>query len=383
MNRIPYFLRWLAGGLVAVAVLTALFALKGEGQPNPLPTLDPASPTPSTPAAPVVGNLLVQVTDDSLRTVASVLLSRDGTTLRGVTMDPHLVCDFGQLGLQTLSSAGPIVPLPAMQETVQRSTDMRVDGVLTLQRLAFAGLIDSVGGVTVTVDRPMQVSPDPANPTWVGSGSQVLAGVVAADYALYRGPREAEAARVSRFSTVLSAVLSALPRDTGSTSSVISALGSTARSTVPTDAVSQFLVGLNTDDLWRSAQWTALPTALSVLEQDAASTWLRVDVLAVADLAREVGLAPREGPLRVVVDGGSAAQRLTVRDLLRENGYVFIDGGGNDAAMTAITIDQSLTSFGTREFVLVLGLRVTGVATVADVGFGDIELTIGSTAEGL
>lgn len=378
MTRVPPFLRWLAGGLTAVAVLTAAFALKGDGQPVPLPTESSpmATPTSTTPPFPDLERLLIQVTDDELRTVGTAILVRDGDALAAVTLDPQVVVDFGQVGLQTLRDAGPIVPLPVMQDAIQRNTGIRIDGVFTLQRLALAGLVDSVGGVTIEAPRPLQVGPDPSNPEWVTSGRQVLSGAVAADYALYRGPREREETRTARFTDVLSAVMSALPRDTGSAKDVIAALGSTSRTTAPTPVLAEYLVDLNAVGAWSGITVVPLPTAPSQLERAPGSTWLRLDLAATSAVVDAFGELPNTDPLRVVVVGGTPAARLELRDRLRESGHVFIDGGGTAATVTTVTLDAALPTFPTRDFVLKLGLDVTVPATSEPGLFGDVLVTL-------
>lgn len=378
MTRVPPFLRWLAGGLTAVAALTVVFALKGDGQPVPLPAESSpvATPTATSTPLPDLERLLVQVTDDELRTVGTAVLVRDGDVLTAVTLDPQVVVDFGQVGLQTLRDAGPIVPLTVMQDALARNTGIRIDGVFTLQRLALAGLVDSVGGVTIDAPRPLQVGPDPSNPEWVTGGRQVLPGAVAADYALYRGPREREEARTARFADVLIAVMSALPRDTGSAKDVIAALGSTSRTTAPTPVLAEFLVDLNAEGAWKGVTVVPLPTVPSQLERAPGSTWLRLDLAGTSEVVGAFGGLPNAEPLRVVVVGGTPAERLELRDRLRESGQVFIDGGGTAAAATTVTLDAALPTFPTRDFVVKMGLDVTEPATSEPGLFGDVLVTL-------
>jgi hypothetical protein len=334
-------LRWLAGSLAAVAVLTAAFAVKGDGQPAPAPSQSTSSPQPP------IEHLLVQVSDDQGRIIDNAIVTFTGSAVEVVTIDSMLACDFGQVGLQTVNAAGPIVAMSDMQRTIELNTGLRIDATISLQRMALAGMVDAVGGITVDTE----------------AGRRLLPGALAAEYAVIRSPLEPESARMARFTAVLAAVMSALPRDVQEATDVISALGSTAHSTVPTATVAQFLVTIS--DKWRQAKIATVP----VVPSDLGPQWQRLDV----DNALPQTID--SSSIRVVVQGGLAAQRLTIRDALREWGAVFIDGG-NEGALTTVTLDASLSSFATRDFVQALDLDVTTPATSVPNLFGDVLVTL-------
>ena len=78
MNRIPSFLKWLISSILAVALLTGIFFLRGDGQAAPLPAELTASPTASPSASATadpatdINNLMIALIDSEQKIAPSL-----------------------------------------------------------------------------------------------------------------------------------------------------------------------------------------------------------------------------------------------------------------------------------------------------------------------
>jgi hypothetical protein len=92
VNRIPSFLKWLMSSTLAVALLTGVFVLRGDGQAAPLPAEITASPDVSSTSDPAtdINNLLIALIDSQQKIVSVTVLkqSSDGTKFSIVNVDP-------------------------------------------------------------------------------------------------------------------------------------------------------------------------------------------------------------------------------------------------------------------------------------------------------
>ena len=161
MHRLPWFLRWLAASLAAVAVLTFAFVLKGSGQPEPLPSGIVATPTSSANPASAISNLLVVLTDDAGAVTGAAVLSRQESGLHVVTINPNVAIDLGDSGVTSLATLVGQPSPGVVQAGVIQATGWQIDATIVMARLAFAGLIDLVGGIDVVSDRELLVG-DPS-----------------------------------------------------------------------------------------------------------------------------------------------------------------------------------------------------------------------------
>ena len=82
MNRIPSFLKWLISSTLAIALLTGVFVIRGDGQAAPLPAELTASPTATSTAEPAtdINNLMIALIDSEQKIVSVTVLrqSSDG-----------------------------------------------------------------------------------------------------------------------------------------------------------------------------------------------------------------------------------------------------------------------------------------------------------------
>ena len=91
-------------------------------------------------------------------------------------------------------------------------------------------------------------------------GSAVLAGGDAAGYAMVKSQFETTDEFMSRTNQVLRAVFENQQGDEARVDEVLSALGSLAKSNVPTQSIARLIVELRTSNLWSSANISRVPS---------------------------------------------------------------------------------------------------------------------------
>lgn len=276
-------------GLVLVGIAVAVVARR---DPNVIPAPVPP-PLPSPTAGQEPESLLIQIRDDTLNAgqaavvgvrwlpessapadasgTASESASPAGsssptgarTESSTLTLPSVTTLDVAAAGPITVGGSGVLSQGDAVQLT-SAQTGVRIDGALTLDRLAFAGLIDNAGPVTIQVARNTTIpNTDPEAP---GSGSRILLagthvmdGQTAAAYALADVPGEPVADRGARFLAVWSATLQALPAEPERIRQVLTSLGALARSNVSADEVAVVLAGERASILDGTARTGSLP----------------------------------------------------------------------------------------------------------------------------
>lgn len=264
MNRIPSFLKWLISSILAVALLTGIFALRGDGQAAPLPVELTASPTASSTAEPAtdINNLMIALIDSEQKIVSVTVLrqSSDGTKFAIVNIDPAtLIVPPGQ-GFVPISDAGLQGSFDGVDQAISGALGIPIDGSMYLQRLALAGLVDGVGGVTVNSENLHRVSESGEAADYVRPGSALLAGGPAAGYAMLKSEFETTDQFMARTNQVLRAVLENQQGDQARVDEVLSALGSLAKSNVPTPSIARLIVELRAENLWPSANISRVPS---------------------------------------------------------------------------------------------------------------------------
>jgi len=264
VSRIPPFLKWLASSIIAIGILTGLFVLRGEGQAAPLPADITAAPKPSQdiaePAADI-DNLMVVLIDSKQRIVSVSILrqSEAGDKLAVVNVDPQtLIVPPGQ-GFVPISDAGLQGSFDGVDKAISGALGIPIDGSIYLQRLALAGLIDGVGGISIESDNLYRVSEDGEPAQYVRLGNALLSGTDAAGYAMVKSKFETTDEFMLRTNQVLRAVFENLQGDDARVSEILSALGSLAKSNVPTMSIAKLLVELRSENLWPSANISRIP----------------------------------------------------------------------------------------------------------------------------
>ena len=317
-----------AGHVAAVFLVWAVFGRPRDNyQPAPTPTASATGPVQPT--------LLWLVQDKDGIAVSDALLSVGGSVKRAnvITIPSNVVVDVATGGTLPF---GQIARLPDANGPANALSDaigVNVDGTFAMNTLAFSGLVDAVGGVTADVDVDVIVTAaDGTQTVLVPAGKAiVLQGPQAAAYATYLAPGEPEEARMARFTQVLRLTVAKLPSDVTKVESIISGLGASARSTVPTAVLAAFLVKLQSDVLVDNAAYKNLP--VKPIDSGGSISAYGIDQVAAAAMVQELlpDAARKPGPnskVRVLVQNGVGTPGLNAaaRQKIVDAGFTFVNG---------------------------------------------------------
>jgi hypothetical protein len=323
---------WIALAVVGVALLgwVVVSLVGSDGTAQPEPTATPTAPAEQQ-------TLLIQVRNDADLGADNLVAGVGGGLPAAQLLVPsRLIVDVPGAGQQTLGQSARLLDRSASQDALSDLLALRIDGTLSLSRLALAGMVDYVGGITVTVDVPItQVDEATGVETVVvPAGTQKLNGTQAATYALAWLPQEPEANRLARYSAVMTQTIAQLPDDAVSVEQMLTSLGGSARTTTTTTAVADFLLQMRAGILAGGQLVRVLPT--TDIEAAADLAVVRVDLVAaqetIASLLPQAMLDQTETAPRVLVQNGVGTPGLgaTARDRLVGAGMVFINGGNAD-----------------------------------------------------
>ena len=377
MNRIPVFIKWLVGTVLALTVLTGAFFVRGQQQPDQV-DLIPQSGNSE------LNSLLIQLANDEKETLGLALLVKEKNSgLKVFNISPRVAVAFGEAGVMTAAQAGTQVPPDVIANGLSSAIGIKIDGTLTLQRLALAGLVDSLGGIEVNPQAGLLVSSLDQDALYVAPGRQKLDGQYAAGYALTKQFIEDDASQFVRINEVLRAVFNNIPIDDSQLDETLAALGSLARSDVSTTEISEFFVSLNQLNMWPAANYLTVITDSSELELMPDSDWLRVrqpdNWNLVARTAPKSVLIYRQNTLRVEVSSESPIDRLVVADELAQLGLEFIDGGYVETPeVTSIRIGAGTNMALIEELRNRLGLQDVPIEWDFELGeYSDAKVVIG------
>ncbi len=336
----------LAGILIVVAIL-----VRALPAPEVVPTPDD-SPALET----VESTALIAARDDTGAIAGAVLLGAHNVNPTGswVDLQPGLSMDIAESGTVTLAMEGGWRP-ETIAEQVGMQLGVWVDTVLVMDRLAFAGLVDSVGGVSVDVPRRIvAIDPSTGQRTVVARpGLRHMFGPTAARYALTLTPNETQLERMERFHQVLEHVILQLPGNPDRVRSILGSLGALARTLGSFDEIARILLQYQTAAAARGESEDVLPARFVAtvrptpsgesaggrspqsLLPDAYYAIYRTDPVEVARLMRqqfrlalripgENGALPR---VRVLAAGVPNDVVASVRDSLFGAGFSFVWGG--------------------------------------------------------
>ena len=303
--------------VAASAGIGVLLTNSAEDEPTPVPQPSPtATVLPENP-----GTVLLQLKNDEGKAVVNLLLGGDPAEHAGssLSLPPGLLIPTPNvLPLQATPGSADTL---AAKNGVSTLLLVRIDATLTLDRLALAGLVESVNGITVDL----------------GLGSVTLDGVTAADYATQLRSGESEADLQARAREVLVQALRGLPSTDETMRQLLASLGSLARSTATNDELIPLLAQIRVDALSGNLIRANLPVTV-------VSTGVTNSVVVNAPVARELidqmfptdSLTTGQTPLpRVVLEaaGASAGYALKIRRQLTESGVAVIDGGVSETAL--------------------------------------------------
>jgi hypothetical protein len=299
--------------VVVVASAAIGILLTRTSQEEPLPVPKPSPTATALPDRP--GTVLLQLKDSAGKAVVNLLLGGEPAEHAGssLTLPPGLLIPTP--GVMPLESTPESADTLAAKNGVSTLLLVRVDATLTLDRLALAGLVESVHGITIDA----------------GLGTLTLDGVSAADYATSLKPGEDESVRQERARAVIIQALRGLPETDESMRQLLASLGSLARTTATNDELVPLLTQIHADALSGNMLKGDLPVTVvtsgstdSVVVDDAAARAM-IERLFPTDV-----LTTGETPLpRVVLEsaGASAGYLLKTRRDLTDSGIAVIDGG--------------------------------------------------------
>lgn len=230
--------------LVAVAVLVRSSSTQPESNPTP-------SPTNSLPGTPDQSTMLVAVRDENSLITDSVVHGAvpkpDAYPIGSwLSLQPGLAIAVNEKGSVSLSQRGPFAPNDVAND-VANELGFDVDGAFILDRLAFAALVDSVGGVTVNSPVPIVVVDTNGQTTvLVKAGKRKLFGPAAAQYVITLNPHEEQSGRMARFNEVWAQVLLKLPGNIDRVRGIVGSLGSLSRLSMPAEDVAEALLDAQT-----------------------------------------------------------------------------------------------------------------------------------------
>lgn len=276
--------------------------------------------------------LLFSLRADDGTAAASVLLASDAATHRGaeVLVPGRVIADVPGYGshpfaqVLTLPGSGKLA-----RATLADLMGITVDGFWTLDRTSFTRLVDSVGGVTVTVDKQVvRRTAGGGGQVIVPAGRQHLGGAAAWAYATYVADGEDPTAQLPRTQTVLDGVLSRLPRDVAGVGRVVGPLrGATDRST---EQLADLMLGLAAAARGSELSYTQLPVV--DVDTGGAQVTYRIDApkvrqLVKTSLAGSAVAASTGDGRRVLVENavGTPGLGASVRDRVVKAGYRFVE----------------------------------------------------------
>ncbi len=150
--------------------------------------------------------------------------------------------------------ATPIIPdTLAAKTSTEAAFDLALDGTWTLDVLAFAGLIDAVGGVFVDLPQAVRLTnPQAETAIILPAGRQRLSGIAAAEYVTTDVGSDFPVDQLQRFRDVWIAVLARLPDSPERLRQILTSLGFLARTTASVETLLEVLESGRTAVLDRS-----------------------------------------------------------------------------------------------------------------------------------
>jgi len=326
-------------GSLALVVVCILIAVLVRTRPAPSPGPEP-SPSNSTTVTQTT--IFTAVRDDADAIAAAMVLGTDSTPLTGswLSLQPGLGVDVEASGTVTLADIGPR-PVPASTGLVSNQLGVAIQGGWVMDRLAFAAMVDAVGGVTLDLAEPIvRLNPDGTKTVLAKAGNRRVFGPAAAEYAIVLGPREPQTDRMARFDQVWGKVIRQLPGNVDRVRSIVGSLGSSSRISVSPDYIANSLLDYQTALAEKAATAASLPVTGqdtgpdAILTQDPQPAFSDVSDLFGPSLpvVGENGALPR---IRMISEGISSASFVAAKEAVVNSGNTFVWGGQRPRSTTS------------------------------------------------
>jgi len=353
--------------VLAVAVILALGGLwlwsnlssAPAPQPGPNPTVSPtASPSPSPTADPKVPEtLLWQVRNDDFVAIDNLLIGAPTNSSQTalIYVPGGLLVDAGAAGEMTLARTALLSDTLASPSALSGLVGVRVSGAFVLERLAFAGLVDAVGGVWVKTSY----------------GRAHLNGPAAANYVLNFPSGSTEMDGIERFSGVMHSIFMRLPADVEQMRQLVTSLGVSARGTIPNADIVALMMstresvraGAYAKSVLPTSVLRAVPQPIDVLQQRFALSMMR------RMLPGSVLRPGESDPPRVLLQSAvtNALATLGARDAIVSGGYLYVGGSRiADQIVTMVHIPD-----------LSSAAREVGVGVAQALGIAEAQIVVG------
>jgi hypothetical protein len=310
--------------------------------------------------------MLMQLRDDYLSAVDNVLIGNGGPKSRTaqIYFPADVIVDLDKGQSRILQDTGT-QPLESAGTQISAQSGAQVGGTFVMDRLAFAGLVDAVGGVTLDIKKPVVAKDGFGNVVAiVPLGTRTLDGPAAAVYAMYLPPGAPESERIARFQQVWLKVLAQLPSQTERVRAILGSLGALARSTQPVEVVAEFLAQAGANVRGGANVNALAPTSPGAVGPLPAS-WIRRNEMAtqVARLLPWAVVTADSPRPRVAVhqSGANPVAAQGAKGTLDAQGFAFVWAGpaATEGSQVAVA-DSSLTELGGR-VAAALGLPSTAV----------------------
>ncbi len=339
-----------AVGLFALAFVGIYVSTSGRDEP---PVPDP-SPSPSQTVAPPPAareTLLLQATTavgavgNLLSGVAPADASGAPPAAAILPLPSDLIVSAPSVAPQPLSRTVATIDTLRPASTVAATLGVRVDASWRMDRKALAGLVDSVGGLPVSVPEPLRLRDEEGETVLrLKAGRTRLTGTDASWFAVGSARDDTTQTVTDRFTTVMLATLRRLPTTDVAIRESLTALGALAPSTIGTQDLADYLLELSTVVRAGDAVVEELPAA-QISFGGTSAAWL--DYAGATPRLRSLlpyaqWQAGVDGPARVLVSApeGSADSLAGVRVAITAAGLVFVDGRATPvepAARTRVT----------------------------------------------
>lgn len=330
-----------AVGLFALAFVGIYLTTSGQDDP-PAPSPSPSQSVPVPPPPADRETLLLQATT-AAGAVGSMLTAVAPADSPGSPPPATIL----PLPADLIVSAPGVAPQPVRRTvasldtlrpatTVAATLGVRVDASWRLDRKALAGLVDSVGGLPLTVPAPIRLRDEEGLTVLrLKAGRTRLSGTDASWFAVGSVRDDTPEAASERFITVLMATLRRLPTTDVEIRESLTALGALAPSSIGTQELAQYLLELSSIVRADDAVVAELPVA-QISFGGTSAAWLRYE-RATPRLRKLLPFAQwqagRDGPARVLVTApaGGASALATARTAITDAGLVFVDGRATPA----------------------------------------------------
>jgi LCP family protein required for cell wall assembly len=308
------------GAVIAIVVIVGVATHHGKNKPAK------GVRTQST--------LLLQIRGPDGSAIDSALLAHDSATKRGVVLlvPSRVIADVPGHGDQPFGTATAVGPASLAQATLSDLVGVTVDGTVVFDELAFAKLIDRLGGITVDVDHDVAVRQRNGTVRVVVAqgAEQHLNGGASVAYATYStGGPTGELGRLTRLENVLNGIF-----DKVQTADIFSsAMGNigTVQTTMPLPRLSTLIAGVAADAKTDAVDYRTLDVKLVDTGGAPIYSLDRPKVLSFVhqSLAASIpkGLLSGGNTVRVENGVGTPQLGLSTRSKLLKAGFTYDDGG--------------------------------------------------------